>query len=84
MCGSGTRSTLNLTPPPLNFFFIFWSWKKTAEQNNFVLLSNPTSEFGEKKTYQKDHLRRKSKFLCIQSLFGIGSKIIKTRLYLQK
>ena len=37
-------------------------------QNKIILFCLPTSEFEEKNTYQNDHLKWKSKFLCIQSL----------------
>ena len=55
------RPTLNFTPTLTYFLQIlklifskFSSWKRISEQNTCM--------------YQKEHLKRKSKFLCIQSL----------------
>ena len=62
---------LSLIPPPpyINFFFSkSWRWKSIAEQNSFVLLFSSKFQIWRKDTYQNDHLKRKSKFLCIRNL----------------
>ena len=63
-----TRPTLTFYPLPYTFFSQFWSWKRIAEQNNFVLLFSSNFRIWWKNTYQNDDLKRKSKLLCIQSM----------------
>ena len=60
MCGSGYLTYPKFLPPTLNFFL---------QILKIILFCYclPTSEF-DKKIYQNDHLKWKSKFLCIQSL----------------
>ena len=64
MCGSGYPTYPKLLPPTLNFFLQILK----LEENNFVLLFSSNFIIGEKNTYQDGHLKRKSKYLCIQSL----------------
>ena len=68
MCGSGYPTYPKFLPLMLNFFSKFGSWKRIAEQNNFVLLFSSNFRIWRKNTYQNGHLKWKSKFLCIQSL----------------
>ena len=63
-----TRPTLNFYPLTLNFFSKFRSWQIIAEQNNFFLLFSSNFRIWRKNMYQNDHLKWKSKFLCILSL----------------
>ena len=68
MCGSGYPTYPKCLPPTRNFFSKFWSWKRLAEQNDF-LPASASSDFGDKIYITKnDHLKRKSKCICIQSL----------------
>ena len=73
MCGSGYPTYPKLLPPTLNFLLTIMKLEKNSRLILFCY-SLPTSEFGEKYTYQSDHLKRKSKFLCIQSLEVKGLK----------
>ena len=68
MCSSGYPTYSKILPHTPNFCSKFWSWKRIAEQNNFVLLFSSNFRIWRKNTSQNDLLKWKSKFLCIQSL----------------
>ena len=68
MCGSGYRTYPKFLPPILNIFHQILKWEENSRTNNFVLLFSSNFRIWRKNTYQNDHLKLKSKFLCIQSL----------------
>ena len=65
MCGSGYPTYPKFSPPTL---IIFSPNSLKLVENNFVLLFSSNFRIWRKNTYQNDHLKWKSKFLCIQSL----------------
>ena len=63
MCSSGYPTYPKFAPHTLNIFSKLRSWKRIA-----ILLFSSNFRIWKKNMYQNNHLKQKSKFLCIQSL----------------
>ena len=69
MCGSGYPTYPKYLPPTLNFFPQILKLEENSRTKYFCsAILFQLQNLQRKNTYLNDHLKWKSKFLCIQSL----------------